>query len=310
MQLSTDLEAWRAEFPIVSSTVYMISNSLGAMPRRTADSLAEYARVWAARGVRAWEERWWEMAREVGDKVAAVIGAPAGSVSMHEAAIVAHARERGALVMLDGYQSAGIIPVDVTALGVDFFVGGCLKWLCGGPGTAFLYTRPDLLHTVQPRFTGWFAHRSPFAFDTGAIDPRGDAMRMMNGTPSIPAYYAALPGLEIIAEVGVDRIRARSKQMTARILELADRYGFPSIAARDPERLAGTVAVDPPDALAVSRALKARDFLVDFRPGVGIRLSPHFYNTTDEIDRLMAEMARIVEHKDYAAGATVRSLVT
>jgi len=414
MQLSTDLEAWRAEFPIVSSTVYMISNSLGAMPRRTADSLAEYARVWAARGVRAWEERWWEMAREVGDRVAAVIGAPAGSVSMHEnvttaamvalgcvrppalsavegpalsavegrrtrnrivclaadfpslvylyraqqplgfevivvpadsdftvpldrllgaidertafvsfshvlfktsyimdaAAIVAHARERGALVMLDGYQSAGIIPVDVTALGVDFFVGGCLKWLCGGPGTAFLYTRPDLLHTVQPRFTGWFAHRSPFAFDTGAIDPRGDAMRMMNGTPSIPAYYAALPGLEIIAEVGVDRIRARSKQMTARIFELADRYGFPSIAARDPERLAGTVAVDPPDALAVSRALKARDFLVDFRPGVGIRLSPHFYNTTDEIDRLMAEMARIVEHKDYAAGATVRSLVT
>jgi kynureninase len=395
---TNDLEAWRAEFPILSSTVYMISNSLGAMPRRTADALAEYARVWAARGVRAWEERWWEMAREVGDKVGAVIGAPAGSVSMHEnvttaamvalssvrhtpernrivclaadfpstvylyraqqplgfevvvvpadsdftvpldrvlgaiddrtafvsfshvlfktsyimdaAAIAAHARDRGALVMLDGYQSAGIIPVDVTALGVDFFVGGCLKWLCGGPGTAFLYTRPDLLRTVQPRFTGWFAHRTPFAFDVGRIDPRGDAMRMMNGTPSIPAYYAALPGLEIIAEVGVDRIRAKSKRMTARIFELADRYGFPSIAARDPERLAGTVAVNPPDALAVSRALKARDFLVDFRPGVGVRLSPHFYNTMDEIDRLMAEMARIVEHKDYAADATVRSLVT
>jgi len=396
-----DLESWRSEFPILSSTVYMISNSLGAMPRRTAESLAEYARVWATRGVRAWEERWWEMAREVGDKVGAVIGAPAGSVSMHEnvttaamvalgcvqppvegnrrnrivclaadfpstiylyraqqplgfdvvvvpadpdftvpvdrvlaaidhrtafvsfshvlfktsyimdaAAIVAHAHERGALVLLDGYQSGGIIPVDVTALGVDFFVGGCLKWLCGGPGTAFLYTRSDRLHTVQPRFTGWFAHRSPFAFDTGAIEPRGDAMRMMNGTPSIPAYYAALPGLEIVAEIGVDRIRAKSKRMTARIFELADRYGFPSIAARDPDRLAGTVAVNPPDALAVSRALKARDFLVDFRPGVGIRLSPHFYNTMDEIDRLMAEMARIVEHKDYAVGADARSLVT
>jgi kynureninase len=393
-----DLEHWRGEFPILESTVYMISNSLGAMPRRTADSLAEYARTWATRGVRAWEERWWEMAREVGDKVGAVIGAPGGSVSMHEsvttaamvalgcvqprpgrnrivclaadfpstiylyraqealgfelrivpadsdftvpldrvidaiddrtafvsfshvlfktsyimdaAPIVARAQERGALVMLDGYQSAGIIPVDVTTLGVDFFVGGCLKWLCGGPGAAFLYTRPDRLRTLEPRFTGWFSHRSPFAFDTGPVDPRGDAMRMMNGTPSIPAYYAALPGLEIIAQVGVDCIRARSKQMTARVFELADRHGFPSIATRDPERLAGTVAVNPPEALLVSRALKARDFVVDFRPGVGIRISPHFYNTMDEIDRLLAEMARIVEHQDYAAAATVRSVVT
>jgi kynureninase len=396
--ITDDFERWRAEFPILSSTVYMISNSLGAMPRRTADSLAEYAGTWATRGVRAWEERWWEMAREVGDKIGAIIGAPAGSVSMHEnvttaamvalgcvqpdrrrnrivclaadfpstiylyraqeafgfeltvvaadadftvpldrllaaidertafvsfshvlfkssyimdaAAVAARARERGALVLLDGYQSAGIIPVDVTALGVDFFVGGCLKWLCGGPGTAFLYTRPALLRTAQPRFTGWFSHRNPFAFDTGLIDPRDDAMRMMNGTPSIPAYYAALPGLEIIAEVGVERIRARSKQMTARIFELADRYGFPSIAARDPEKLAGTVAVNPPDALYVSRALKARDFVVDFRPGVGIRISPHFYNTADELDRLMAEMARIVEHKDYAIDAPSQSLVT
>jgi kynureninase len=393
-----DLEHWRGEFPILASTVYMISNSLGAMPRRTADSLAEYARTWATRGVRAWEERWWEMAREVGDKVGRIIGAPAGSVSMHEnvttaamvalacvqprpernrivclaadfpsliylyraqqalgfelsvvsadpdltvpldrlveaidertalvsfshvlfktsyimdpAPIVARAHERGALVLVDGYQSAGIIPVDVAAFGVDFFVGGCLKWLCGGPGTAFLYTRPDRLRTVEPRFTGWFSHRSPFTFDTGAMDPREDAMRMMNGTPSIPAYYAALPGLEIIAEVGLDRIRAASKQLTARVFELADRYGFPSMATRDAERLAGTVVVNPADALQVSRALKARDFVVDFRPGVGIRISPHFYNTMDEIDRLMAEMARIVEHRDYAADATVRSVVT
>jgi kynureninase len=396
--MTDDLERWRGEFPILESTVYMISNSLGAMPRRAADSLAEYARTWAARGVRAWEERWWEMAREVGDQVGAIIGAPAGSVSMHEnvttaamvalgsvrprpernrivclaadfpslvylyraqeasgfelivvpadsdfvvpldrvvgaidertafvsfshvlfktsyiveaAQIVARAHERGALVLVDGYQSAGVIPVDVAALGADFFVGGCLKWLCGGPGTAFLYTRPDLLETVQPRFTGWFAHRSPFTFDLGVIDRRGDAMRMMNGTPSIPAYYAALPGLEIIAAVGVDRIRAKSKRMTARIFALADRYGFPSVATRDPERLAGTVAVNPPEPLPVSRALKARDFVVDYRPGVGIRISPHFYNTMEEIDRLLAEMARIVEHQDYAADATGQSLVT
>jgi kynureninase len=396
--MKDDLESWRAEFPILERAVYMISNSLGAMPRGAAESLAEYARTWATRGVRAWEERWWEMGGEVGDKVGRIIGAPAGSVSMHEnvttaimvalscvaprhgrnrivclaadfpstiylyraqealgfelcvvpaeqdltvrterileaidgrtavvalshvlfktstivdaAPIVARAHEAGAVVILDGYQSAGIIPVDVAALGVDFMAGGCLKWLCGGPGTAFLYTNPGLRSTLQPRFTGWFAHRAPFTFDIGPLEPRGDAMRMMNGTPSIPAYYAAIPGLEIIASVGVDRIRAKSRQMTARVFELADLYGIPSIASRDPERLAGTVAVNPPDALQVSRALKARDFVVDFRPGVGIRVSPHFYNTMDEIDRLMGEMAQIVERKDYDVHAPSRSVVT
>jgi kynureninase len=393
-----DLERWRPEFPILDRAVYMISNSLGAMPRGAADSLAEYAHTWATRGVRAWEERWWEMGREIGDKVAAIIGARDGSVSMHEnvttaamvalssvnphpsknrivclaadfpstiylyraqeafgfhvtvvpaesdftvrqdrlldliddrtafvsfshvlfktsyimdpAPVVARAREVGAVVLLDGYQSAGIIPVDVTTLGVDFFVGGCLKWLCGGPGNAFLYTRPDRLRAARPRFTGWFAHRTPFAFDIESLDPRDDAMRMMNGTPAIPAYYAALPGLDIIARVGVDRIRAKSRRMTTRVFELADRYGFPSIASREPDRLAGTVAVNPPEALPVSRALKARDFVVDYRPGVGIRISPHFYNTLDEIDRLMAEMARIVERREYQIDAPARSVVT
>ena len=393
-----DLARWRAEFPILERSVYMISNSLGAMPRRAAESLAAYADAWATRGVRAWEERWWEMAREVGDRVAGIIGAPAGSVSMHENVttaamvalsavvpradrnrivclaadfpstiylyrahqnagfhptlvpaepdltvrvervveaidtrtafvsishvlfktsfivdvqpIVARARAVGATVLLDGYQSAGIIPVDVRALGVDFFVGGCLKWLCGGPGTAFLYTRPDLAATLRPRFTGWFAERAPFAFDIETTGVRDDGMRMMNGTPAIPAYYAALPGLEIIAAVGADRIRARSKELTARVLALADRHGFPSTAARDPDRLAGTVAVNPPDALPVSRALKARDFVVDYRPGVGIRVSPHFYNTPDEVDRLMAEMARIVTQKAYDVEERPRSVVT
>jgi kynureninase len=133
---------------------------------------------------------------------------------------------------------------------------------------------------------------------------------MMTGTPSIPAYYAALPGLDIIAAVGVERIRAKSQEMTARLIELADFHGFPTVASRDPDRLAGTVAVNPPDALQVSRALKARDFVVDYRPGVGIRISPHFYNTADEIARLMAEMSRIVERKEYDPAAASRSVVT
>jgi kynureninase len=181
--------------------------------------------------------------------------------------------------------------------------------LCGGPGNAFLYTRPDVLKKAQPSFTGWLAQRNPFAFDTDAGATRDDAMHMMNGTPSIPAYYAALAGLDIINEVGVDRIRDHSKKMAARLLALADRYGFTSAASRDPERLAGTVAVYVPDALLVARTLKARDFIVDYRPPVGVRISPHFYNTIDEVDRIMAEIASIVAKKDYATGDT-RSVVT
>jgi kynureninase len=226
------------------------------------------------------------------------------------APIVARAHAVGAPVMLDTYQSAGIVPVDVTQLEVDFAVGGCLKWLCGGPGNAFLYTRPDLLATLKPRFTGWLSHQNPFAFDTGPVEFRTDAMRMMNGTPSIPAYHAALAGLDIISEVGVDRIRLESKRMTARLLELCDALGFASAAARDSQRLAGTVAVSVPDAKLVSRTLKARDFVVDYRPPVGIRISPHFYNTLEEIDRIMGEMARIVETKDYDSTAPFKSVVT
>jgi len=392
------LARWRDEFPILDRTVYMISNSLGAMPRAVAQSLAAYADTWATRGVRAWEERWWELANDVSDRVAALIGAPAGSVSMHEnvttaeavalsclppqgsrrtivctamdfpsmvylyrgwqaagfelkvvpaledlsvpaerlaAAIDEHtavvafshvlfrssyivdprpvverAHKMGAVVILDGYQSAGIVPVDVAALGVDFFVGGCLKWLCGGPGNAFLYTAPSVRDRVRPALTGWVARQHPFGFDIEDDELRRDGMGMMNGTPSIPAYYAALPGLDIIRQVGVDRIRTASVAMTQRLLALVDEYGFRTVAARDADRLAGTVAVDLPDALPVSRALKARDFVVDYRPGVGIRISPHFYNTMDEVDAIMTELARIARDKDYDGHQSSRSLVT
>src|SRR5262249_58896103 len=141
--------------------------------------------------------------------------------------------------------------LDVTALGVDFVIGGCLKWLCGGPGNAFLYTRPDRLKGAQPAFTGWFSRAHPFAFDAGDEAVRDDAMRMMNGTPAIPAYYAALAGLDIIAEVGVDRIREQSTRMTARLLDLVDANGFTSAASRNPHRIAGTVAVSVPHAAIV-----------------------------------------------------------
>ena len=134
-------------------------------------------------------------------------------------------------------------------------------------------------------------------------------MHMMNGTPSIPAYYAALAGLDIIDAVGVDRIRHASREMTGRLLALVDQYGFTSAAARDPDRLAGTVAVNVPDALLVSRTLKSREFIVDYRPPVGIRLSPHFYNTVEEVERTVAEVVSIVAKKDYVTSET-RTLVT
>ena len=124
-------------------------------------------------------------------------------------------------------------------------------------------------------------------------------MHMMNGTPSIPAYYAALAGLDIINAVGVNRIREASRAMTQRLLSRVDEYGFTSAASRDPDRLAGTVAVNVPEALRVARTLKARDFVVDYRPPVGVRISPHFYNTMDEIDRVMAEIASITTNRDY-----------
>jgi kynureninase len=207
--------------------------------------------------------------------------------------VVEKAHAVGALVVADIFQSAGIIPVDVTALGVDFATGGCLKWLCGGPGNGFLYTRPDLVSTLRPRYTGWVAHRAPFEFDIESFDRAAGAYSMMNGTPAIPAFYAALPGLDIIREVGVDRIRLKSQQMTARLLELVDRHGYLSVASRNPDRLAGTVAIDVPNAALVAETLNARDVVVDHRPGVGIRVSPHFYNTFEELDRLFEEIDRI-----------------
>ena len=382
-----DLSALRAEFPILSTSTYMISNSLGAMPRGVEASLQEYATTWATRGVRAWADRWWTMAREVGDAVAPIIGAPASSVSMCEnvtaahmsvlstlpppttrdaivcsaadfpsmiylfraqaalgyrlvivaanddgsadpmriaeaiddrtalvavshvlfrssfildpAPIVERARRVGAAVVVDLYQAAGIIPVDVTALGVDFAAGGCLKWLCGGPGNAFLYTRPDRLATVRPRFTGWASHPQPFAFDIDDYQPPADHRRMQTGTPSIPAYYAALPGLRLLGSIGMGTVRATSLELTRRLLALLDQHGFRTVASRDPARLAGTVAVDVPDALDVARTLNAHDIVVDYRPGVGIRIAPHVYNTTAEVEAAMAAMAEIVRTKDY-----------
>jgi kynureninase len=387
--MTDDLLRYRAEFPILERTTYMISNSLGAMPRGVYDSAQSFCDMWATRGVRAWEEKWWEMSREVGDAVGVLMNAASGSVSMQpnvtscqavvascldfsgrrnkvvysdmnfpsimyfwEAqrsrgarvhmvrtddgihvpterlvdaidedtllvpishvvfrssfikdvkAVTEKAHRVGARVVLDTFQSMGNVPVDVQALNVDFATGGVLKWLCGGPGTAFLYVRPDLAGKLEPGLTGWFAHQDPFAFAIGPNQYAAPPYRFMQGTSNVPGYYSALPGLKIIREAGIERIREKSKKMTARLIELADQRGWKVNAPRDPERRGGTVAIDMPNAQEVCQELLRRDVLVDFRPRAGVRFSPHFYNTMEEIDRAIAAVDEILAGMKTAA---------
>ncbi len=393
------LDRWRKRFPIVGKTTYLISNSLGAMPEGAREDLAEYADTWATRGVRAWGEGWWEMAVSVGDLVGRVIGAPPGSVTMHQnvtlasaivascfdfrrgprrkvvmvdmefpsllylyhrlrsqglelevvksedgvtlpmdrllaaidrntalvplshvlfrssyvvdaAAVMERARKVGARVCLDVFQSAGTVPVDVTGLGVDFAVGGALKWLCGGPGAAYLYVRPDLRKALKPRVTGWQAHAAPFAFEAGPIRFREDGWRFLTGTPNIPALYAARAGITILGDIGAEAVREKSVRQTTRLLALAAREGWRTTAHADPERRGGTVAIDVPHGAAVAAELNARDVVVDFRPGAGVRLSPHFYTRDRELDDAVAAMRDILDSGAWEAHARVKRTVT
>lgn len=210
------------------------------------------------------------------------------------AAIVARAHEAGAHVVLDAYQSAGIVPLGVTALDVDFAVGGSVKWLCGGPGNGWLYVRPDLAERLEPTYTGWQAHEQPFGFEETMRYARG-AARFLTGTPNVPALYAASPGYDLIEEIGVERIRANSLRQTGLLLALADERGFEVLSPRDPARRGGTVTVRVPEFPAVHRELAERQILCDFRPDAGIRLGPHYFTTDDELRFAVEQIAEIVE---------------
>ncbi len=389
---------FRAEFPILERTTYLVSNSLGAMPRAVADRLAEYVDQWAERGVRAWADGWWEMPVSVGDEIAPLIGAPRGTVAMlpnvtiaqasvlsaltytpqrdaivmteldfpsvryiydglarrlgarivvvpsgdgvgvdmdrllaaidERTAMVAvshvlfrsayimdveaicrRARSVGARVSLDAFHSVGVMPVDVGQLGVDFLSGGVLKWLCGGPGGAFLYASPEASRTLTPSFTGWQAHERPFAFDADMHYAEG-AWRWLNGTPPIPALFAAVEGPRIVRRAGIDSVRAKSVRQTSRLIELADARGYRVSAPRDPERRGGTVAFDVPHAYGVSRALLANDVIVDYRPGAGIRVAPHFYTSDAELDRAVTMIDDILRDGAWKPFEAERSTVT
>jgi kynureninase len=210
-------------------------------------------------------------------------------------AIVRRVHEVGALAVLDAYQSVGSVPLDVARLGVDFAVGGSVKWLCGGPGAGWLYVRPDLAERLEPTLTGWQAHARPFAFEPEHDYAEGSG-RFLTGTPNVPALYAATAGYEIVEEVGVERIRERSQAQTALLVELLEGAGFEVVSPRDPACRGGTVVVRTPEAEAVHRELDAREIICDFRPDVGIRLGPHFFNTDDELRFAAAQLADIVEN--------------
>jgi kynureninase len=401
--MTDPLLQYRDRFPILSKTKYLVSHSLGAMPEATREALAEYAGLWASRGVRAWGDKWWMMSIEVGDIIAPLIGAPPGSVVMlpnvttaeavvlssyeytaprnrvvivdgefpsvryiydrlarrlgaeivtvpHDAtglgfdldrllatidertqivpighilfessymidveAIARRCRDVGATLVLDVFQSAGIVPVDVTGWDVPIAVGGVLKWLCGGPGGSFLYVDPALRPKLEPSFTGWMAHASPFAFEAPPMRFRDDALRFALGTPPIPALYAAREGPKVIAEASggdMNIIREKSLRQTQRIMDLADARGFELRTPRESDRRGGSVSVLMPHAKEVAYELNAEDIVCDFRPGAGVRFSPHFYTTDEELEIAFATADEILRTDRWKRQAAKETIVT
>jgi kynureninase len=208
--------------------------------------------------------------------------------------IVARAREAGAYVCLDAYQSAGTVPLDVSELGIEFCVGGSVKWLCGGPGAGWLYVRPDMAERLEPAFAGWQAHAQPFAFEPEMRYADG-AARFLTGTPAVPSLYAASAGYEILAEIGVDRIRENSMRQTALLVDLIDAAGFELTSPRDPAVRGGSVVFRVQDFQAVHAELAAREIICDYRPDAGIRFGPHFFTTDDELRFAVSQVTEILE---------------
>ena len=392
------LLAFSKEFPILEKTNYLVSNSLGPMPRTVPEKLAEYARDWGELGVKAWTRGWWERPVEVGNEIAPLINADAGEVVMmpnvtiaqtavlsaidfpkerdtvvmteldfpsvryayaemaerfgarvvvvpsedgltidrdellaaidertrivavshvlfrsaylmDADAICRRAHEMGALVSLDSFHAVGILPVDVKRSNVDFLTGGVLKWLCGGPGACFLYISPSVRDKLKPALTGWQAHSRPFAFEE-TMEYTSGAFRWLNGTPVIPALYAAAEGPKILRRAGITAIRQKSLRLTSRLIALADERGYTVNAPRDPAQRGGTVAMDIPHAYEVTQHLLSRNILVDYRVGAGIRIAPHFFTREEELDEAVYEIGKSLESRSWQRFSEKIAVVT
>lgn len=208
-------------------------------------------------------------------------------------AVVERARRVGALVLLDVYQSAGVLPLDVTGWGVDFAVGGTIKWLCGGPACGYLYVRPELAAQLRPRLTGWIAHEDPFDFAPGPIRYAPGPRRFAQGTPGIPGLYSCLPGLRIIEELGPAAIEAESRRRTQRMVEFILERGWRLMSPQNPDERGGSVMIGVPDPEALEAELARRHVFVDWRPGV-IRVSPHFFNTDEEVEEALGALTELL----------------
>jgi len=390
--MTDPLLGWRTEFPIVDTCTYLVSHSLGAMPRRASAYLQQFADEWSRRGVRAWHDGWWEIGRTTGDLLAPILGVPTGTISMHQnvtvaqsivascfrydgprrkivltdlefpsnmylfegfrrygaeiayvpsddgirndterlldaidertvlvplslvlfkssclqdaRAIIEKAHRVGAHVILDVYQAAGAVPLDLESLGTDFAVGGSVKWLCGGPGAGYLYVRPDVARALEPGIVGWAAHAAPFEFETGAIRYADAPERFQSGTPNVPSLYSARAGYEIVGQIGVDAIRRKSLTLTRRLIELARQGGYRVNTPLEDAERGGAVIVDVPNGQAVADELIRREVIVDYRPGAGIRMAPHFYNTMEEVEHAMRVLGEITAN---TAGRSLES---
>lgn len=379
--MTDPLLTWRKEFPILDTCTYLVSHSLGAMPRKTAIYLQQFADEWSTRGVRAWNEGWWDVGRTTGDLLAPVLGVERDTISMHQnvtvamaiiaschrfdgprnrivmtdlefpsnlylfegfrrygadivhlkspdamrtdlqaildaidertalvplsyvlfrsayiqdaAAVIEKAHKVGAQVILDVYQAAGTVPLEIEKLGADFAVGGSVKWLCGGPGAGYLYVRSDLAKQLEPGIVGWAAHAHPFDFATGAIEYADAPERFQSGTPNVPSLYSARAGYEIVAAIGVPAIREKSLRLTRRLMDLATDGGFRINTPDEDDRRGGAVIIDVPNGKVVADELIRREVIIDYRPGAGIRMAPHFYNTAEEIDHAMSVLTDI-----------------
>ena len=395
---SDPLLVFREEFPILEKTRYLVSNSLGPMPRTVPEKLAEYARDWGELGVKAWNRGWWEKPIDVGNEIAPLINASDGEVVMMPNVTIAqtavlsaidfpkgrdtivmtdldfpsvryayaemaerfgarvvsvrsddgltidldkllaaidertrlvavshvlfrsaylmdaericrHAHAMGALVSLDSFHAVGIVPVDVKRSGVDFLTGGVLKWLCGGPGACFLYVSPSVRDELKPALTGWQAHSRPFAFEESMEYTTG-AFRWLNGTPVIPALYAAAEGPKILRRAGISAIREKSLRLTSRLIDLADKAGYALSTPRDPAQRGGTVTVDVPHGYEVTQHLLSRNILVDYRVGAGIRIAPHFFTRDEELEEAVHEIGAALESGSWQRYSEKIAVVT
>lgn len=370
----------RDDFPILATSTYLVSHSMGAAPLQARSALDAYWSDWAADGPEAWE-RWLPRIAEIADGIGAIVGAPAGStflgpnVSVLQAAIatcidfrsrrnevvyeslqfpsityvwrewerygavprvvasddgrsvaterivaaitektaiavISHAyyvsgaladirtiqarcRDTGALLCVDAYQTTGIYPYDAVEWDLDLVTGGSHKWLCGGPGCGWIYLKPSLLERFRPAVTGWMAHARPFAFEAAPTVYAPSMYRFGHGTPTIPGYVVAEPGHAMIRSLGVGRIREHNVRLTQKIVAMALERGLRVNSPLEPERRTGWIAIDFEGAEEACRRLIERRVFVDYRPGCGIRIGPHFYTDDVEIDEFFKSLESV-----------------